>query len=221
MDRVELIKGLSANNPILAQLLEDWIDISSYSFWRFFPNEKSLRMWDKIIREVIANTESPHLLMYKSDVIGMILVLDHCVVRTYRTAKYLKIKPLYRLRNPYLEKCIMSRQSGHFGVFVCKKIKPLVDIETLSLSMKITPQLFEQMLQDIGRAMNKMHSYGYCHNDVSLDNTGYDEETGRFVLFDFDAATRMTMGNRKMCIDRTRWENSLRVWSKFLPIMKL
>lgn len=218
MDKAGLLTELSINNPILAQLLEDWIDMFSYSFWRFFPNEKSLRLWDKTIREATTRFDSPHLLMYKSDVAGMVLVLDHCVVRTYRTARFLKIRPLYRLRNPYLEKCLLSRQSGHFGVFVCKKIKPLVDISTLSLTIPFTPQLFEQMLQDVDHAVNKMHSYGYCHNDVSIDNTGYDQDTGVFVLFDFDAATRMTIKNRKLCMDRAKWQRSLQVWSKSLPI---
>lgn len=218
MDRAKLLTELSTNNPLLVQLLEDWMDTHSYSFWRFFPNEKSLRLWDKIIREAITRFDSPNLILYKSDVAGMVLVLDNCVVRTYRTARYLKIRPLYRLRNPYLEKCLMSRQSGHFGVFVCKKINPLVDISTLSLTMTFTPQLFEKLLQDIDQAVNKMHSYGYCHNDVSLDNAGYDKDTDTFVLFDFDAASRITMTNRRLCMDWEKWRKSLQVWSKFLPV---
>lgn len=217
-DKIKIIEQLSVENPILPQLLEDWIDATSYSFWRFFPDEKSLRLWDKTVREIIHQYKSPHLLLYKSDVAGMVLVLDHCVVRTYRTAKFLKIRPLYRLRNPYLERCMMSRQLKNVGVFVCKKINPLVDINTLSLSLKFTPTLFEQLMRDVAQGIHKIHSYGYCHNDVSLDNTGYDEETRQFVLFDFDATSRMTIKDRDGCMDWINFQKSIRTWSKFLPL---
>lgn len=216
MKKKELVDELVQRNPVLAELMEDWTDVSSYSFWRFFPNEQSLRLWDQLIRHVIKAYDSPHVSMYKSDVAGMVLVLDHCVVRTYRTARYLKIRPLYRLRNPYLEKCLMSRQLGHFGVFVCKKIQPLVKMDDLTLSVQFTPSLFEKLLTDVEKGISKIHSYGYCHNDVSLDNTGYDPETGNFVLFDFDASSR----NNSVfgfCADRISWEKSLHTWSKFLP----
>lgn len=221
MNKKQLVGELSENNPLYTQLFEDWIDISSYSFWRFFTTEKSLRSWDSFLRKIMNKYNSFNILSFKSDVKGMILVLDHCVVRTYRTNLFLRIRPLYRLRNPYLEKCLESKQLDHMGVFVCKKIKPLLDVSDLDnvkLSMKITPILFEQLLQDLEKAISKIHSYGYCHHDVSLDNTGYDEETKNFVLFDFDAVRRMNVMDRKLCFDRTSLEKSLKTWKKLLPV---
>lgn len=222
MRRRELIFELIVNNPILRQLFGDWTDIGSPSFWRFFTNEKTLRSWDKVLRHITEQYKSPNVMMFKSDTKGMVLVLDHCVVRTYRTNLFLRIRPLYRLRNPYLEKCLMSKQLDHIGVFVCKKIKPLLDtsdFEEIKLSMKFTPSLFEKLLKDVEKAIGKIHSSGYCHHDISLDNTGYDEETKNFVVFDFDAAKRMTIFERdQLCLDRTSWERSLKAWQKFLPV---
>lgn len=222
MDKQAIIIELSGGNPVLSQLFDDWIDYRSPSFWRFFSNEKTLRVWEKMISHVISHYNSPNLQMFKSDTKGLVMVLDHCVVRTYRSDLFLKIRPLYRLRNPHLEKCLMSKQLGHIGVFVCKKIKPLMDtsnIDNVRLSMKFTPPLFEQLLHDVEKAISKIHSYGYCHHDVSLDNTGYDEETKNFVVFDFDAAKRINIFNRKkVCLDRGSWERSLKAWSKFLPV---
>jgi len=221
MNRRDLVEELSQKNTIYPQLFDDWIDIGSYSFWRFFPTEKSLRSWDAYLRKVMLKFNSPNIQTFKSDVKGMIIVLDHCVVRTYRTNLFLRIRPLYRLRNPYLEKCLESKQLENNGVFVCKKIKPLLDVSSMTgirLSVKMTPHLFEQLLQDVEKGISKIHSYGYCHNDVSLDNTGYDEETKKFVLFDYDAATRITIMKRKYCFDRTSFEKSLKTWEKLLPV---
>jgi len=222
MNHAVLIEELRQNNTVLSQLFEDWIDTRSPSFWRFFTTEKSFRQWEKTLREIMRQHNCSNLEMFKSDTKGLIMVLDHCVVRTYRTNLFLRIRPLYRLRNPYLEKCLMSKQLDHVGVFVCKKIKPLMDTsdyDNVRLSLKFTPRLFEQLLKDVEKAIGKIHSYGYCHNDVSLDNTGYDEETKNFVVFDFDAATRLTIFNRKnLCLDRTSWERSLKAWSRFFPV---
>lgn len=221
MNHAVLIEELSPNNSVLSQLFEDWIDTRSPSFWRFFRTEKSFRLWERTLREVMKLHNCSNLLMFKSDTRGLVMVLDHCVVRTYRTNLFLKIRPLYRLRNPYLEKCLMSKQLDHVGIFVCKKIKPLMDTSgmDIQLSMKFTPRLFEQLLKDVEKAITKIHSYGYCHNDISLDNTGYDEDTKTFVVFDFDAASRLTIFNRnRMCLDRTSWERSLKAWSRFLPV---
>jgi tRNA A-37 threonylcarbamoyl transferase component Bud32 len=221
MDKARLLEELSAGNPLYSWLLEDWMDVGSYSFWRFFPTEASLREWDRVVRGVMDRFGCKGLVLYKSDVVGMVLVLDQCVVRTYRTARFLRIRPLYRLRSPYLERCWMSRQLGHVGVFVCKRVRPLVDAATMTLSMGFTPPLFEQLLGDVGKAIHKVHSYGYCHKDVSLDNTGYDEETRRFVLFDFDAAAPMALRDRDSCRDRVSFEASLHTWADQLGGRKL
>jgi hypothetical protein len=221
MNREVLIEELCQKNTVLSQLFGDWIDVRSPSFWRFFKNEKSFRLWEKTLRDIMKQHDCSNLHMFKSDTKGLVMVLDHCVVRTYRTNLFLKIRPLYRLRNPYLEKCLMSRQLDHVGVFICKKIQPLLDTSGMDvrLSLQFTPALFEQMLKDVEKAISKIHSYGYCHNDISLDNTGYDKETKTFVVFDFDAAKRLTVFDRKhLCLDRTSWERSLKSWSRFFPV---
>ena len=223
-NKTELVLGLSANNPILEELFEDWISITDFSFWRFFKSdkeqhtEKKLRAWEKFLRSVITKYNAKKVITYKCDVKGMIIVLDTCVVRTYRSAQFLKIRPLYRLKSPYLEKLLMSRQLGTIGVFVCEKIQPLVDIETMALSMKITPKLFEKMNEDVLSALNKIHSYGYCHDDTTLDNCGYNKKTGNFVLFDYDGSYRTHLKTRKeQCRDFSRWSKSLETWKKYLP----
>ena len=115
MKQALLIEELRQNNTVLSQLFEDWIDTRSPSFWRFFTTEKSFRQWEKTLREVMHQHNCSNLEMFKSDTKGLIMVLDHCVVRTYRTNLFLRIRPLYRLRNPYLEKCLMSKQLDHVG----------------------------------------------------------------------------------------------------------
>lgn len=212
---VELLLELAKSNPILQQLLDDWIEAKSFSFWRFFTNQKTLIQWDALLRNICKKHHATSLEMYKSDVAGMIIVLDTCVVRTYRTSRFLKIRPLYRLRSPYLEKCLESKQLPHIGVFVCKKIQPLVTMD-MELSMNFTKKLTEQMDHDVHLAISKMHSYGYCHNDVSIDNTGYDKETNKFVVFDFDAASRhTTKDGTHICKtrDEDSWKRSLHTWS--------
>lgn len=230
MKRCLLVEEMCQDNSVLSQLFDDWIDTNSPSFWRFFTysvrdkphtNEKLLWSWEKLLRRVMKQYDSPNLLMFKSDAKGMVMVLDNCVFRTYRANLFMRIRPLYRLRNPHLERCLMSKQLGHIGVFVCKKIKPLMDTSTDSvrLTMKMTKPLFEQLLRDVEKGIGKIHSYGYCHHDISLDNTGYDEDTKQFVIFDFDAAQRTTIFNRRdLCLDRTSWERSLKAWAKFFPV---
>lgn len=221
MKRDLLIKELCENNPVLSQLFDEWISTNAPSFWRFFTNEKSFRLWEKTLRDVMKKHDSPNLLMFKSDAKGMVMVLDHCVVRTYRTDLFMRIRPLYRLRNPNLEKCMMSKQLDHVGMFVCKKIKPLLEtrMDDVRLSLKFTKPLFQQLNRDVEKAIGKIHSYGYCHHDISLDNTGYDEETKQFVVFDFDAAKRMTIFDRKnMCLDQASWKRSIKAWTKLFQL---
>lgn len=220
MNQAKWMMEAAAHNVILQQMIDDWIGAGAFSFWRFFPTKKSFDAWETYLRKVCEEYNAHTLEMYKSDVAGMVLVLDTCVVRTYRTARFLKIRPLYRLRCPFLEKCLTSKQLANVGVFVCRKIQPLVNMD-MELSVKFTPKKLEQMEEDVQRAISKIHSFGYCHNDVSIDNTGYDNEAKHFVVFDFDAATRHVSKEHKMgCLlrDQTSWERSLQTWSeKLIP----
>lgn len=216
MSHVKWMEEAATDNIILSQLVEDWISADAFSFWRFFPTKKAFLEWCSFLKKVCDDQGASVLEMYKSDVAGMILVLDKCVVRTYRTARFLKIRPLYRLRSPVLERCILSKQLPNVGVFVCKKIRPLLTMD-MELSMSFSKKQIVKLEKDVQKAVGKIHSVGYCHNDLSIDNTGYDEESGHFVVFDFDAASRHVSPQHKMdCLlrDEANWHRSMKTWSE-------
>ena len=67
MKHVVLIEELCQNNTVLSQLFDDWIDIRSPSFWRFFTTEKSFRLWEKTLRDIMRQHNCSNLEMFKSD----------------------------------------------------------------------------------------------------------------------------------------------------------
>jgi Ser/Thr protein kinase RdoA (MazF antagonist) len=46
-------------------------------------------------------------------------------------------------------------------------------------------------------------SDGYSHNDVRIDNIGYDSENDLYVLFDFDKFNKSTTNNDINILDKS------------------
>jgi serine/threonine protein kinase len=74
------------------------------------------------------------------------------------------------------------------GVVEYKKIKPLnaFEVSISDQNKQFVVSHREQIQRDITNALAYLHELGITHGDPRMDNIGYDEQYGIFVLFDFD-----------------------------------
>lgn len=200
---------IAQHNPLIHELIQDgWISETSTSLPRFFTTKRNLHAWDDLLQKIIRKYNITHILTFKDDIQGLILVTNSCVIKTYRMALFMKIKPVYKIRSLFVEKCLASHVIGRVGVFILEKLDPVLKPDYSGVKGFVN---FEQMNHDILRGLRVMHNHGLCHGDVSLDNTGYRPSTGQYVLFDFDRISRIP--HETTCdSDLWSWHRSLSTW---------
>lgn len=69
----------------------------------------------------------------------------------------------------------------------------------------------KQVEQDMRRTLNVLHSVGFSHGDVSLDNIGWSYIQKRYVLFDFETMSKTTHATVER--DWYSLDKSLEFWS--------
>lgn len=203
----------AGHNILIEQLIEDeWITPHSLSLHSYFATRKGVQQWDAVLMEAIEKYDASRVESFKDDIRGLIIVADTCVIKTYRTSLYMKIRPVYKIKSPFIEKALSQYQIGKIGVFIVEKLMPVI-----LPSMRIAPFVDATLMkQNIMRGLRVLHNHGLCHGDVSMDNTGYREKTSQYVLFDFDSISRIPPDSYCQK-DYDSWMRSLRMWNIDTP----
>jgi tRNA A-37 threonylcarbamoyl transferase component Bud32 len=71
-----------------------------------------------------------------------------------------------------------------------EKITPLNQISPDKISENLN-----QLIWDLGKALNGLHNLGYLHRDCRYDNIGI--KNGKFILFDYNLSRKMTQNDQK------------------------
>ncbi len=183
-----------------------WLKLYDNTSNMYQKNWEYLKTIYLLFRDILIkyNGMNSNILYVKSNA-GLTIVLTNCVMRFISNDSYNKLKPLY-------DKLVLLRdinsQYNHFEKiyqiynyldygFVCVVSEKLTSVKTfdgLHVKSRFTEQL-DIIFDSISEARNTLHSIGYLHNDLSLDNTGFRESDKKFVVFDFD----MTSFNPARC----------------------
>jgi serine/threonine protein kinase len=125
----------------------------------------------------------------KEDMI-FVLVLDKITIKIYPFDKFNKLRGLYTilLQNECnnLEHIyeIMENEELQYSIVVSKTIEPIKSSSNQG-SQRVLNE--DNMNNDIiNGALKYLHDNNWIHNDVNLDNIGYDIDKQSFVLFDFE-----------------------------------
>ena len=91
------------------------------------------------------------------------------------------------LEHPHIIPIYRVGQSGRVNFFVMKYMQGLSLADMLKDQPRMEPGDVEQMLVEVGDALDHAHSHGVVHRDVKPDNIMKDQ-TGRYVVMDFGIA---------------------------------
>lgn len=183
-----------------------WLKLYDNPSNMYQKNSEYLETIYLLFRDVLIkyNEMNSNVLYVKSNA-GLTIVLSNCVMRFISNDSYNKLKPLYeklvlpRDFNPqynHFEKIHQIYNYSDYG-FVCIVSEKLTSVKTFD-GLHVKPrfsELLDIIFDSISEARNILHSIGYLHNDLSLDNTGFRESDKKFVIFDFD----MTSFNPARC----------------------
>ena len=131
---------------------------------------------------------SDYHIIIKEDMFIKVFVLSYCVIRICHINiyydRYIHIytyiqdknhSNLEHIYNIYLtDKYVIIVSKCIIPLIVDNMINPLHDPDYIMIRLQMY-QLIEQLIND-----------GYSHNDVRIDNIGYDPNINKYVLFDFD-----------------------------------
>lgn len=156
------------------------------------------------IRYNRANITDYHI-MVKDDMKIKVFVLPHCVIRIcqtkiYYTRYYNIFEYIIKLDNHNLEHIYNIYHTDKYIIIVSKCIIPLVTNNIINKQHIIDYTLIRNQ---IGLLINKLIIDGYSHNDVRIDNIGYDPDINKYVLFDFDKFRKSDNNNDRITLDKS------------------
>lgn len=89
-----------------------------------------------------------------------------------------------------------------FQTIVWERIIPISE-----LSLDFIKSKLDQLIWDIGKALNGFHSLGYHHGDCRYDNIGL--KNGKFVLFDYNLSQTFVMSSKEPSADYKVFSESI------------
>ena len=197
-------------------------DICGYTFmdnnpYIFFENINEIYRMVEIL-EIIHNKyncgdKTNYTIITKEDMNFKVFVLSNCVIKICLTDLYYKkyeqiYKIIINLNHKNLEKIYEIFDTGKYTIIISKKIIPLFVNSSLNPILNIE---IEEINFMIGSLINEINQNGLYHNDIRVDNMGYDQYTQEYILFDFDKSKYEFNGYNKRIktIDNDDLYNSL------------
>jgi hypothetical protein len=195
---------------MIRQMTDVELDIFSYDFnpeypaipflnrFAMFDNICSAKILKPIFEDILINfnRNNVNVLSSKSNA-ALTIILEHCVVRIYNNDIFnRKIKNLLPIvisaensENNYFEVIHKVYDTEFYVVVASEKVIPVK--VTGPTGLVINPELtgifsLETAYEHITNALSILHHANITHNDVRLDNIGYRESDGKYILFDFD-----------------------------------
>lgn len=133
-----------------------------------------------------------YIIAFKEDMSLKVFVLQNCVLRICEKNifeskhKYIYEK-IIKLNSPYLEQIYEIFDVDKYVIIVSKKIIPVNTNNKWNI--KISEETLIKLWDQIIELINFLYINNATHDDLMLDNIGYDIETNNFVAFDFDKFT--------------------------------
>jgi len=155
----------------------------------FYDTDKTLRknIFTQINTQInnllIKYDCNPNILHFKEDV-DLIIVFEKIVIKIFNITKNKNIFELYNeiigIKSVYLENIYEAICINNLDLLfvVSKKIISPVDPTKINIDQA-------QIKIDIYQALTHLTNNNILHNDVSMDNIGFDCDTNNYVLFDF------------------------------------
>ena len=151
-----------------------------------------------------------YIVAFKEDMSLKVFVLQNCVLRICEKEIFnLKYKKIYEkiieLNSTLLEKIYEIFDIGKYFIIVSKKIIP-VNTDN-KWNIKTNEEIFGKLWNEIILLINILCENNITHDDLILDNIGYDVELNNFVAFDFD---KFTIHNTSDTINKNAIINSFK-----------
>jgi len=140
---------------------------------------------------------SNYQIIIKEDMSIKVFVLSHCVIRIccidIYNKKYIHIFNYIKNKNHInLEQIYNIYFTNKYVIIVSKCIIPLI-INSIINPLHIPK--FELLKYQMSQLINQLLIDGYSHNDVCIDNIGYDPILDKYILFDFDKCNMSNSNN--------------------------
>ena len=143
------------------------------------------------------NDLSDYNIIVKEDMHIKVFILSNCIIRICHIDTYnYKYNELYnyiiKLNHENIEHIYNIYHTNKYILIVSKCIIPLI------IDNKINPlhyPKFDILINQIEEVINVLLDNGYSHNDVNIDNIGYDSELDKYILFDFDKCKKSNKTN--------------------------
>lgn len=146
-----------------------------------------------ILRNILENynnndNSSETVISIKEDMLIKVIVLKYCVIRICKKNIYNTIysdiyKNISKLNHCNLEYIYNYIIGDNYVFIVSKTIIPLVINNNLNQLVKVD---FDELYNQMTSLSYDLNMYNMAHNDIRLDNIGYDSDLNKYILFDFD-----------------------------------
>jgi len=152
-----------------------------------------------ILNEISVNYNNSKydILNIKEDMIFKVFVLQYCVVRICETKTFIDkykniIDKIISINNINIEYIYKYYTTNKYVLLISKRIEPLIIHNEVNKNINID---FDEIYNQITKTIGILLKHNLSHNDVRLDNIGYDKQLNTYVLFDFDKTCFTNINN--------------------------
>jgi len=168
---------------------------------------------NKQINELLIKYDcNPNILHLKED-IDLIIVFEKIVIKIFNVKKNKNIIELYNkiinIKSDYLEhiyETILVDEIYLLFVVSKKIVSPINKINIISNTNKINSNIYNALID--------LTNNNILHNDVSIDNIGFDTEIDKYILFDFAGSKIISLDNDNLEIRKNNIFNNLNKLNK-------
>lgn len=151
----------------------------------------------EIINEFYEYNNKYDEILIKEDMNIKVFVLSKCIIRICDNNifnKYYKDNYDYIIKKNHLnlEHIYNIFETNKYTIIVSKKVIPLIINNKINQNHKID---FDKLYNEISNLIVEFKNDNYFHNDISLDNIGYDNILDKYILYDFDKFSNIFISN--------------------------
>ena len=188
---------------LLLQIFSDnmekyWITIFEQNDCLYLEHNSEKNQFSNILN--IINTKynnsdmsSDFIELLKDDMHVKVLVLKNCVMRICKKEIYNKYyknvyETIIKWNHKHLETIYEIYDTNNYIIIASKKITPVFGnySDYKQTNFKIDGSLLIKLHNQMFDLIGFLSSNNAIHNDLCLDNIGFDFDTGNFVAYDFD-----------------------------------
>ena len=152
--------------------------------------------------------------LIKEDMNIKVFVLNCCVIRICQAELFKKYYEdtfdfIMAYQHPNLENIYEVITKNRYTYIISKKVIPLLSNMKPNPLHKID---FDRVFCEITALISDLKSCNKSHGDPRLDNTGYDPDIDKYILFDFDKFTTLKTNNndREILYESIEWFMKMR-----------